>query len=101
MVWTHKRDRSVSGCAMSGPVVSGPASAIVPCPGSRRPDAGKEAVVAAVLDQALHVERHFPQMIVTPHAGFAIGGTATLRYMVPAVGAVVDRVQQQALMVGS
>src|SRR5690606_18606974 len=39
-------------------------------------------------------------VVVTPHAGLAVGHVLAGRHVVPAVGAVVDRVQYQPLVGG-
>src|SRR5882757_2941241 len=40
------------------------------------------------------------QMVVAPHAGFAVGDFRIRRNVVPSVRAMVNAVQQQALMLG-
>jgi hypothetical protein len=39
-------------------------------------------------------------MIVSPHAGLAPRNGAAIRTIVPAIGSMIDRVQEQTLMLG-
>jgi len=59
----------------------------------------KEGEVRFFLVDALEVERDFAEVVVSPHAGFAAGDLAVLGDVVPAVGAVIDGVQEDALMI--
>ena len=44
------------------------------------------------------VERHLAQVVVAPLARFAAWNARAGRHVVPAVGPVIDRVQQQAVV---
>ena len=58
----------------------------------------EERVVRLIAGDALDVQRRFQQVIVAPHAGFAARDRGAGRRVVPAAGAMVDRVQQQAVV---
>ncbi len=47
------------------------------------------------------VQGQLTQVIVAPHAGFAVRNLRALRHMVPTLGLVIDRVQQQPSCFGS
>src|SRR5262245_11549821 len=48
--------------------------------------------------QARDEERELHRVVVAPHAGFATRNLAARRHVVPAVRAVIDAVQQEALV---
>tara|TARA_Y100000588_G_scaffold234664_1_gene248276 strand:+ start:322 stop:513 length:192 start_codon:yes stop_codon:yes gene_type:complete len=48
----------------------------------------------------LHKEGGLADMIISPHGGFTAGNGLTCGNVVPAIGAVVDRVKEQALVLG-
>src|SRR3954471_19600665 len=50
--------------------------------------------------QAFHVQGGFPEMIVAPLARLAAPRAGARRHMIPAVGPVIHRMQQQALVRG-
>jgi hypothetical protein len=59
-----------------------------------------EYQVGTVLNHAQKVQRHLARVIIAPHASFAARHAIRIRRRVPTVGPVIDRVQDQALMVG-
>ena len=53
-----------------------------------------------MLDEALEIHGELHRVVVAPHAGFAVSGFRGVGAVVPAVGLVVDGVEQQAVMGG-
>ncbi len=83
-------------------LVSGLAVALGESDGEIRPasilEAAEERVVRLILDQTRDVEGEFADVVVAPHAGFVTGDLLTFGNVIPAVGLVVDRVEEQAVV---
>ena len=62
-------------------------------------DAAEKSWVAFSLGLARDQHRQFASVVIPPHGALAIRDLLTRRDVVPAVGPVVDGVQEQALMV--
>src|SRR5690606_41655354 len=70
-----------------------------PCVAWPRGSLSEEREVALFAD-ALDEQREFHGVVIAPQGGFAAGSLLTLGNVIPAVGAVIDAVQEQALMLG-
>src|SRR5690349_8826764 len=58
-----------------------------------------ECQVRFVLNHTKQIQCEFDGMIVTPHARLTCRNAAALRHGVPAIRTMIDRVQQQSLMI--
>jgi hypothetical protein len=59
---------------------------------------GEEGEVGFFLDEALEVDGEFHGVVVAPHAAFAVGGLVGVGFVVPAVGLVIDGVEDEAVV---
>ncbi len=60
----------------------------------------KESIILFVISHPLYIQGCLAGVVVAPHAGLSVRDAAAFRDVIPAVRAVVDRVQDQALVVG-
>ena len=63
-----------------------------------RADSGEKGVVWFVFDDALEIEGQLTSMVVAPHRRFAARDPAAFGNMVPTIGTVINRMQDEPLM---